>query len=90
MFTIALIGQKGVTGKTTAAIGLAVEASRNRWDVVLVDLDQQATAANWKDCRNRDEGHINRLKVIKRQMYGRGGFELWKARVLPWTLPAAG
>jgi hypothetical protein len=35
------------------------------------------------------EGHINRLKVIKRQMYGRGGFELLKARVLPLTLPAA-
>jgi transposase len=31
------------------------------------------------------EGHINRLKVIKRQMYGRAGFELLKARVLPWN-----
>jgi transposase len=30
------------------------------------------------------EGQINRLKVIKRQMYGRAGFELLKARVLPW------
>jgi transposase len=30
------------------------------------------------------EGNINRLKVIKRQMYGRAGFELLKARVLPW------
>ena len=29
------------------------------------------------------EGQINRLKVIKRQMYGRAGFELLKARVLP-------
>jgi transposase len=29
-------------------------------------------------------GHINRLKAIKRQMYGRAGFELLKARVLPW------
>jgi transposase len=36
------------------------------------------------------EGHINRLKAIKRQMYGRAGFELLKARVLPWeTLKAA-
>jgi transposase len=33
------------------------------------------------------EGHINRLKVIKRQMYGRAGFELLKARVLP-SVPA--
>jgi hypothetical protein len=30
------------------------------------------------------EGHINRLKAIKRQIYGRAGFELLKARVLPW------
>ena len=30
------------------------------------------------------EGNINRLKVIKRQMYGRAGFELLKARVLPF------
>ena len=30
------------------------------------------------------EGHINRLKMIKRQMYGRANFELLKARVLPW------
>ena len=29
------------------------------------------------------EGHINRLKVIKRQMYGRAGFDLLKARVVP-------
>jgi transposase len=30
------------------------------------------------------EGRINRLKAIKRQMYGRAGFDLLKARVLPW------
>jgi len=29
------------------------------------------------------KGQINRLKVIKRQMYGRAGFELLKARELP-------
>jgi transposase len=29
------------------------------------------------------EGHVNRLKVLKRQMYGRAGFELLRARVLP-------
>ena len=28
------------------------------------------------------EGQVNRLKVIKRQMYGRGKFDLLKARVL--------
>ncbi len=28
------------------------------------------------------EGHVNRLKVIKRMMYGRAGFALLRARVL--------
>ena len=28
------------------------------------------------------EGHVNRLKTIKRQMYGRAGFTLLKARVV--------
>lgn len=35
------------------------------------------------------EGHINRLKAIKRQMYGRAGFELLRARVLPWQISTA-
>ena len=34
------------------------------------------------------EGHINRLKVIKRQMCGRASFALLKARVLPWKTAA--
>ncbi|MEP7307483.1 MAG: transposase [Acidobacteriota bacterium] len=29
------------------------------------------------------EGHINRLKMLRRQMYGRAGVELLRARVLP-------
>jgi transposase len=33
------------------------------------------------------EGHINRLKTLKRQMYGRAGFELLRARLLPSTVP---
>ena len=35
------------------------------------------------------EGHINRLKTLKRQMYGRAGFELLRARVLPLPPPAS-
>jgi hypothetical protein len=35
------------------------------------------------------EGQINRLKVIKQQMYGRAGFELLRARVLPFEPLAA-
>lgn len=36
-------------------------------------------------CSNgQTEGQINRLKAIKRQMYGRAGFHLLRARVLPY------
>jgi transposase len=31
------------------------------------------------------EGHINRLKTLKRQMYGRAKFELLRARTLPFS-----
>lgn len=46
------------------------------------DAVQLAITTPWSN--GALEGHINRLKVIKRQMYGRAGFELLKARVLPW------
>lgn len=47
-------------------------------------LDEAAVAAalteRWSN--GPVEGHVNRLKMIKRQMYGRAGFRLLRARVL--------
>ncbi len=54
MFTVSIIGQKGGTGKTVVAIGLAVAALRAGMATVLIDLDPQATASKWKD-RREDE-----------------------------------
>lgn len=56
MKTIALIGQKGGCGKSTLAVGLAVSAFRAKQAAVVIDVDPQATAANWKD---RREGNDN-------------------------------
>ena len=51
MKTVAIIGQKGGSGKTTTVLGLAVEAVKAGRRVAIVDLDPQATAANWGDRR---------------------------------------
>ena len=41
---------------------------------------QAAVTGRWSN--GPVEGHVNRLKTIKRQMYGRAGFVLLRARVL--------
>lgn len=51
MKTIAVIAQKGGTGKTTIAIHLAVAAELAGRSAVIVDLDPQTSAASWKDLR---------------------------------------
>jgi transposase len=39
-----------------------------------------ALELHWSN--GRTEGHVNRLKLIKRQMYGRAGFDLLRIRVI--------
>lgn len=53
MDVIALIGQKGGTGKTTLAQCLAVASARRHRRAYIIDLDPQGTAAAWFDRREQ-------------------------------------
>lgn len=54
MKIIAVVSQKGGAGKTTLAVHLAVAAAHSGYSVAIIDLDQQATAAQWADWREGD------------------------------------
>jgi transposase len=41
---------------------------------------KEATTSEWSN--GQTEGQVNRLKLLKRQMYGRAKFDLLKAQVL--------
>ena len=53
MKTISIVSQKGGTGKTTLAINLAGAAEASCKQVVIIDLDPQASAKAWHDHRGK-------------------------------------
>lgn len=54
MKTIAIISQKGGSGKTTLAINLAVTAQILGHQSAIIDLDPQASSKAWHDIREGD------------------------------------
>jgi len=54
MIVIGIIGQKGGGGKTTTGLNLAVAAAEQGLASVIIDIDQQANAAKWKDRRKSE------------------------------------
>ena len=51
MHTVAILSQKGGTGKTTLTLHLAVASELAGRAAAVIDLDPQASAAGWKDSR---------------------------------------
>ena len=65
--------------KTAATLGreLASFAHGLKLDLAAVE---QAVVSEWS--QGQTEGQVNRLKMLKRQMFGRAGFDLLRRRVL--------
>ena len=51
MKIIAVVSQKGGSGKTTLSINIAVDAERAKKPSLIIDLDPQGSAATWGDIR---------------------------------------
>lgn len=58
MITICFVSQKGGVGKTTLAIHLATAMQASGRQTVVIDLDPQTSAAEWKDARQDEMPYV--------------------------------
>lgn len=64
------VSQSGLLDLQRIAAGMETDAT----------AIHEAISSRWSN--GVVEGHVNRLKMLKRQMYGRAGFELLRRRVM--------
>ena len=78
MKTLALLSQKGGSGKTTISLNLAIAATLKGQHVVVIDLDPQQSSARWARLRSADvpviiSGHApNLADLVERTRCGGG------------------
>jgi chromosome partitioning protein len=65
MRTISLINQKGGVGKTTIALHLAAAFWQGGQNVVILDLDPQASASEWHDSRSAEMPHVESIQPAR-------------------------
>jgi chromosome partitioning protein len=65
MRTIALINQKGGVGKTTVALHLAAAFWQRGENVLILDLDPQASATEWHDAREAELPHVESVQPAR-------------------------
>jgi transposase len=70
------------------ASALGLPAIKSFCDGLVRDRDAVTAAISLKWSNGQLEGQVHRLKLIKRQMYGRASFKLLRARVLPYVSAA--
>src|SRR3954463_10882410 len=73
---LSIVSEKGGVGKTTVAVHLAVAAKLAGVDTAIVDLDPQASAADWSDARGEAPEAVtippSRLEKLLRDLRGNG------------------
>lgn len=55
MKTLAILSQKGGTGKTMLAVNLAIAAAQEDLSTLIIDIDPQASSAKWSMDRPKDQ-----------------------------------
>jgi chromosome partitioning protein len=74
MKTLAIMSQKGGSGKTTLAVHLAAYAVAQKIKTALIDLDPQASAHKWNERRREGDPKSPKLDAIRGQINQLAGF----------------
>ena len=85
MKTLAILSQKGGTGKTNTAVNLAVASQLAGHPTALIDLDPQASAAKWGDRREGNTPDVSLPTPVdsKKRSMPRSGAERSSPSLIP-------